>query len=38
MDIFFYNTLPRKKELFKPIDEKKLEYIHADQLYIKMQQ
>ena len=24
MDIFFYNTLTRKKELFKPIDEKEV--------------
>ena len=24
MDIYFYNTLTRKKELFKPIDEREI--------------
>ena len=37
MDIYFYNTLTKQKDLFKPIEEGKVNIL-VDQQYIKMQQ
>lgn len=38
MDIYFYNTLTKQKDLFKPIEEGKVKIYLVDQQYIKMQQ
>ena len=38
MDIYFYNTLTKNKDLFEPIDSKEVRIYSCGQLYIKMQQ